>query len=88
MNRQTTYRELQNGDHIWIQGYQFLASNVRITSRKGERTTMHGEPNTDDVIRFTGTTDNPAISRTSYNGGTYGGYAFAPITIERANGGN
>lgn len=80
---QVTYGALQNGDHVWIQGYLFEVRNVRVSSRKGERTAMHAEPNRDDVIRFEGhTVQDVDIARTGYNGGTYGAYAFVLVSRE------
>lgn len=82
----TTYGALQNGDRVWISGYLFEVTNIRIASRKGDRATMHSEPNTDDVIRFEGRCVDAAssIAGTGYDGGTYGGYAFVPCRIEVA----
>jgi hypothetical protein len=78
-----TYGDLQNGDIVWICGYRFRVEDIRISSRRGEKTTMHGDPNTDDVIRFKGVcVDRCSISSTGYNGGIYGGYAFVPVTAE------
>lgn len=72
---ETTYGELKNGDWVLIQGFAFIVTNIRVASRKGEKTSMHGKPNRADVIRFEGFTENDQLKATSYNGGTYGGYA-------------
>lgn len=74
----TTYGELQNGDEIYIQGYRFTVANVRISSRRGDKTSLHGEPNRADVVRFEATTDHDQLKHTPYNNGTYGGYADRP----------
>ena len=81
----TTYGQLQNGDIVTICGYRFRVRDIRVSSRKGEKTTMHGEPNRDDVIRFNGDAvdADTTIYRTGYNGCVYGAYADVPVAVER-----
>ncbi len=84
MKLQTTYGDLRNGDIVYVQGYRMRAHNVRISSRKGDKASLHSEPNTDDVIRFNGkVVDAVDIKGTGYDNAVYGGYAFVPITVER-----
>ena len=85
----TTYGDLNDGDEILIQGYWFKVRNLRISSRAGERTTLHGEPNRADVIiRFNGDCLSECnIRGTGYDGGVYGGYAdrkCTAIAVERS----
>lgn len=79
-----TYGELRNGDRIWVQGVLFEVQNVRVSSRQGERVTMHSEPNRVDLIRFEGAIiddQGQRLKGTSYDGGTYGGYADRLATV-------
>lgn len=78
-----TYGEIRNGDRVYVQGYRFIVENVHVAARAGDRRLSWQEPLTDDVIRFTGRcADDCGISRTGYNGGTYGGYAFVKVMRE------
>ena len=67
-----TYGELENGMKVWVGGYLFEVCNVRSMVLKGLET-----------VRFEGRCVDPEcdISRTGYNGGTYGGVASYPCTI-------
>lgn len=62
----TNNQLLRNNGLVYVQGYEFLISNLRICN-------VNGVP----AARFTGTcTANPrndSIRNTGYNGGTYGG---------------
>jgi hypothetical protein len=75
----TTYGQLKNGDVVYIQGYRFRVDGIRISSKAGEKTTMHSEPNRADVIRFTGIALDSSLIGSGYDGGTYGGYADVQI---------
>lgn len=78
------HKDLKNGDVVYVQGYRFRVQDIRVSSRKGDKTTLHSEPNRDDVIRYKGVcVDDCSITRTGYNGGTYGAYADVPCTVER-----
>ena len=76
------HADLVNGDVVIVQGYRFRTTDIRVSSKQGEKTTMHGEPKRADVIRYIGVcVDDCSISRTGYNGGTYGAFADVPITV-------
>ena len=81
MTKKTTYGELKNGDVVIVQGYRFTVANIRVASPAGAVDGIHDAPNRADVIRFTGMTTDASIARTSYNGGTYGGYADVPCWV-------
>lgn len=55
---------------VYIQGYEFLVSNVREVIKQGEK-----------CVEFTATCTenerNDSIRNTGYNGGTYGGNRFS-----------
>ena len=59
---------------VYIQGHEFIVSNVRVYQENGVAMNL-------PFVRFTGTcTDSPrndSIRNTCYNGGTYGGNKFA-----------
>jgi hypothetical protein len=76
-----TYGEIRNGDRVNVQGYWFEVDGVRVAKRAGERDSMHGEPLTADVIRFTGRAVDRAqgLIGTGYDGATYGGYAWVQV---------
>ena len=77
------HAELRDGDIAYVQGYKFLVSKVHVSSRQGEKTTLHSTPNRADVIRYVGIALDPRLRQTGYNGGVYGAYADVLITIER-----
>jgi len=71
------YGELKNGDKIFLQGYLFEVTNIRLAD-----TYNIDNPK---VVRFEGrcTSDerNDSIRNTGYNGGTYGAYPWVKCTI-------
>src|SRR5262245_25357850 len=76
--RITTYGDLKNGDHVWIQGYLFEVVNLRIVSARMDSIHEYGPGR--PVVRFEGRVIDPKsdIARTTYDGGTYGAYAWVP----------
>lgn len=74
--KEITFGELKNGDIIYNQGYEFIATDVRRVLL-----TTGG-----DAIRYKGVcTDsdrNNSIRDTGYNGGTYGALAQLRTTIK------
>jgi hypothetical protein len=76
-----TYGQLVDGDIVFIQGYRFQVADIRVSSKTGEKTSIHGEPNRADVIRFKGIALDPRLAKTGYNGVTYGAYADVPVEV-------
>ena len=77
-----THGELKNGDVVCVQGYWFEVVNLRIAALAGDQRGVHQEPYPADVIRYDGyCVENCDIAGTSYNGGTYGAYAWVPIAV-------
>ena len=62
--------QLRNGDVTYVEGYAFIVTNLRTV--RGW-TSMHSTEPAPMVVRYEGVCAEPCdISRTGYNGGTYG----------------
>lgn len=81
----TTYGNLQNGDRIFIQGYLFQISGLKVypPSAGDNRDDKTKELYGDHTVQFTGHVVDPTstIARTGYDGGAYGGAHKVPCTI-------